>query len=198
MIRAKSVAEYIELNSSWNEELILLREIMKMTDLEESLKWGVPTYTWNNKNIIGIAGFKHHIAIWFHQGVFLEDKHTKLFNAQNDKTKGLRQWRFNKLSEIEEQAELIYEYALEAIENQKQGKEIKPQRNKELIIPEEIAEELSRNEPFNKAFNEFTIGKKREFCYFVDGAKRKETRLSRLQKIIPLIFEGRGLNDKYR
>ena len=102
MKKVYSVEEYIESSDQWSEELTMLRTILLKTELVETVKWSIPTYTINNKNVIGIAGFKNYFGLWFFQGVFLKDEHQVLINAQEDKTKGQRQWRFKHKSEIKE------------------------------------------------------------------------------------------------
>ena len=104
---AKSIEAFFAMHPNWEKELLLLREILCSGDVEETLKWGMPTYTVNKKNVAGMGAFKSYVGIWFHQGVFLKDEAKKLINAQEGKTKGLRQWRFSSLKEIEKEAELI-------------------------------------------------------------------------------------------
>jgi len=160
------------------------------------IKWSIPTYTINNKNVLGIAGFKNYVGLWFFQGVFLKDEENVLINAQEDKTKGLRQWRFKNKSEIKES--LILKYVKEAIENQKLGKEIAINRKKETVIPRELREALDANTTTKTFFENLTPYKQREYCEYIATAKRESTKQSRLKKIIPMIEQGVGLSDKYR
>ncbi|MCG1036572.1 YdeI/OmpD-associated family protein [Polaribacter sargassicola] len=191
------VSEYINLNKKWSEELKTLRSVMLQLPLEEDIKWGIPAYVYKGKNILGLSAFKNYCGIWFHQGVFLKDKSNILINAQKDKTKGLRQMRFGCLDEIN--VDLVKSYVLEAIENSELGKEIKPQKNtKPIILPLELKEEFSKNTKLKILFDEFTLSKQREFCNFILEAKRETTKQKRLQKIIPMILNNIGLNDKYR
>lgn len=191
------VTAYIEKKSNWKESLEVLREIMLSLPVEETIKWGAPTYTFKGKNIVGMAAFKNYSGLWFFQGALLKDTHKVLMNAQEGKTKAMLQWRFSSIEEIN--PELIKEYVLEAIENQKQGKEIKPQRNKKpLIIPELLQKELDSNSALKGSFESFTLSKKREYADYISEAKREATKQSRLEKIIPMILEGKGLHDKYK
>lgn len=194
MLQAKTVEEYIE-GSQWGDEIQILREILLGTDLKECVKWGAPHYTINNKNVVGIAGFKEHFALWFHQGVFLQDTYNVLMNAGEGVTKGLRQWRFKSREEIDK--ERILEYTLEAIENQRRGLEIKPE-TKKVPMPMELDRELKANRPLKEAFDALSPGKRKEYAEYVGSAKQEKTRLSRLQKCVPMILAGTGLNDKYR
>jgi len=194
MLQAKTVEEYIE-GSQWGDEIQILREILLGTELKECVKWGAPHYTINKKNVVGIAGFKEHFALWFHQGVFLQDTYGVLINAGEGVTKGLRQWRFKSIEEIDK--ERILEYTLEAIENQKRGLEIKPE-TKKVPMPEELDRELKANKALKEAFNTLSPGKRKEYAEHIGSAKQEKTRLSRLEKCVPMILAGTGLNDKYR
>lgn len=198
MRRAASVDEYISFNENWKESLELLRKLIASTQLEEEVKWGMPVYTLNNKNVAGFSAFKNWTGIWFFQGVFLKDRKEKLINAQEGVTRGLRQWRFGSVDEIRENRDTILSYLREAIQNQKEGKEIKPKRNKPLVIPPELASALKKDPALRDRFEALTPGKQREFADHVASAKREETRLARVEQIIPLILEGIGLNDKYK
>jgi uncharacterized protein YdeI (YjbR/CyaY-like superfamily) len=194
--KVTSVEEYIELHANFSELLEELRVIVLTTELKESIKWSSPVYSLNGKNVLGLGAFKHHAGIWFFQGVFLKDEHNKLVNAQEEKTKGLRQWRFEK-NELTD-GELIKAYILEAIENQKLGKEIKPDRNKTFKIPELIENKMNTNEEFKNYFNALSLSKQREYSEYIAEAKRETTKITRLEKIIPLIEAGKGLHDKYK
>ncbi len=194
---AKSIEEFFKLNDD-RAELLLLREIILSTDVEETIKWGAPTYMVNKKNIAGLGAFKSYVGIWFHQGALLKDKHKKLINAQEGITKALRQWRFNSQEEIIENADLIRAYMEEAIANQKAGKMIKAARKKKLEIPAELQAALDADAVLKDQFAMFTPGRQREFAEYIAEAKRAATKQSRLEKIKPMILAGIGLNDKYR
>ena len=107
---AKNAEEFILSNPQWQEALILLRDIFLSTGMEETIKWGVPVYTFEGKNVTGMACFKSYIGIWFYQGALLADKTQKLVNAQEGVTKALRQWRFSSIDEVIPEAETIREH----------------------------------------------------------------------------------------
>ncbi len=182
-------------NSEWGEELGLLRAIIQKTELVETTKWGGEVYTINNKNVLGIGGFKNYFVIWFFNGVFLKDTAKVLVNANEGVTKGLRQWRFMNANEINEK--LVMQYILEAIENEKKGLTIKPEK-KEAMNCDVLKEELKKDTKFNTAFQKFSPYKQKEFWEYMATAKQEKTKITRLEKIKPMILEGRGLNDKYR
>jgi uncharacterized protein YdeI (YjbR/CyaY-like superfamily) len=197
MKKIHSVEEYIEVNSHFAEELKILREVIISTELEETVKWSMPTYCLNGKNVLGIGAFKNHFCIWFHHGVFLKDEYSLLHNAQEDKTKGMRQMRFETKKDINKVA--VLNYVKEATENQRLGREIKPNRKaKALIIPTELKNALSSNSKFDTAFKSLTLGKQREYCDYISEAKRDTTKVTRLNKITPMIIKGVGLHDKYK
>ncbi|OCB77075.1 hypothetical protein B0A79_00980 [Flavobacterium piscis] len=181
--------------NKWEEELLFLKSIIDKTELVETIKWGGPVYVFNKKNVVGIGGFKEYFTIWFFNGIFLKDEKKKLINAQEDKTKSLRQWRFTSKEEVNETEVLAY--ILEAIENEKQGKIIKPSK-KETIVSELLEKEMSQNKVLAEAFQKFSPYKQYEFLEYIETAKQEKTKLSRIEKVIPMILENIGLNDKYR
>jgi len=126
MKRAKSVDEFIAAADHWQSKLVRLREILQKTTLTEEVKWGAPCYTWNGKNVVGIAGFKSYFGLWFHQGALLNDDAGVLINAQEGKTKALRPWRMTSAQDI--RPAVIKRYVKEAISNVNAGREIKADR----------------------------------------------------------------------
>lgn len=194
-----TVDEYISKNPQWEKELSALREILLKTNLAEKVKWNAPIYVdENDKNIVGVAGFKNYFGMWFHQGVFLKDPHNKLQNAQEEKTKALRQWRFTNLQALLENEHIILDYVNEAILNQQNGLELKPQKNKPIDIPKLLQEALSSDNTLKLKFEALSPGKRRDYADHIADAKREATKLSRLEKIIPMILDGVGLHDKYK
>ena len=192
----KDVDEYIEIHEYWQTELIQIREMIQETELEETIKWGAPTYTIKNKNVAGLAAFKNHIALWFFNGNLLQQNTGLLVNAQQGKTKALRQIRFKRGDEINK--EILLPYILEAIENQKLGKTIKASRKQELIIPPELSSALKNDPELDEYYCQLTSGKQREYADYISEAKRDATRISRLEKIIPMIKKGVGLQNDYK
>jgi len=197
MKKVTSVEEYIETHDKYSDALTILRNIINSTQLNESIKWSAPVYDLNGKNVVGLGAFKNHFGIWFFNGVFLKDEHKLLVNAQEGKTKALRQMRFESIKDINKNAVLAY--VKEAIDNQKAGKEIKPDRSKkETVIPQELKAMLNKNAALHKSFNVLSPSKQREYCDHIASAKRETTKHSRLEKIKPMIIQGVGLHDKYK
>jgi uncharacterized protein YdeI (YjbR/CyaY-like superfamily) len=181
--------------NQWGEELALLRGIIQKTELIETNKWGGEVYTINNKNVLGIAGFKNYFTLWFWNGVFLKDEGKVLVNANEGVTKGLRQWRFSSSDDVNEK--LVLQYINEAIANEKAGLSIKPEK-KDVLRCNFFERELNKDSNLNVAFEKFSPYKQKEFWEFMATAKQEKTKITRLEKIKPMILDGIGLNDKYR
>lgn len=197
MKKVHSVEEYIEENAHFSEALELLRSIILKTELEETIKWSFPVYTLNNKNVLSLGAFKNHFGIWFFNGIFLKDEHHLLRNAQDGKTKAMRQMRFKSIANIDKH--IVLSYVKEAIENQKLGKEVKPDRSKKTVdIPEELNTIFKSNSDLKTNFKALSNYKQREYCEYISSAKREATKQNRLEKIVPMILSGVGLNDKYK
>lgn len=195
MAAVKNVAEYIDKHKDKAPILLRLRDVMVGCGLEEVVKWGAPVYMHNGENIIGLGAFKSYVGIWFFQGVFLSDPHKVLVNASEGKTKALRQWRFAEESELVE--DKIQSYVLEAIKNQEAGKKVKSQ-TREVAVPAELNAAMKADAALKEKFLALTPGKRKDYCQHIGSAKREETRMSRLDKAIPLIMAGAGLHDKYK
>lgn len=197
MEKPTNVDEYIANQEKWQAALELLRALILSTGLQETIKWMFPTYTLKGKNIVAIAAFKEYFGIWFFQGATLNDDLKVLTNAQAGKTKAMRQWRFTSMEAIDDEAVLAY--IEEAIQNQKDGKIIKPTRTKKpLVIPPVLQAVLTNNSLLATHFETFSLTNKRDFADYIRSAKRIATKEKRMQKIIPMILQGIGLNDKYK
>ena len=196
MKKHDSVDDYIEKAPHWQDELRQLRKALLATGLDETVKWGAPCYTFAGKNLVGLAAFKSYVGLWFHQGALLSDPEHVLINAQAGKTKALRQWRFGSKREIK--VRTVKAYIQEAIELQRQGKALKADRSKPVVLPPELRKALAANKRAKAAFEKLTPGRRREYADYVGEAKRESTRRARVEKAIPLIVAGKGLHDKYR
>jgi uncharacterized protein YdeI (YjbR/CyaY-like superfamily) len=197
MKKVYSVEEYIEVNNHFVNELTLLRDIINKTELEETVKWSAPVYALHGKNVVGLGAFKNHFGIWFFNGAFLKDDQNLLVNAQEGKTKALRQMRFESMADIN--MSVVLAYVKEAIENQRLGKEIKPERKgKTVEIPNELQTVFKTNSELNASFKALSPGKQREYCEHIASAKRDATKQSRIEKITSMIIQGVGLHDKYK
>lgn len=180
----------------WKEELELLRSILAETEMEKTVKWGIDVYTYNGTNLVGIAPFKSYVGLWFYQGVFLSDPLGVLNNAQDGKTKAMRQWRFQSAAEINR--EQVLSYLRETIENENAGKKWVIEKTTELDLPEILEKALAEDQDLREAFEKLSLSKKKEFATHIAEAKRLETQITRLEKITPMVKAGTGLNDKYK
>lgn len=183
-------------NTQWTEELELVASIINKLPLEKTIKWGAEVFTYNGKNIVSYGGFKNYFTVWFYNGVFMEDKYKVLVNAQEGKTKSLRQWRFASITEIDEKK--ITEYIYEAIEIEKRGLKIQPEKFVAIPVAELLEAEFKNDNSLKVAFKKLTPGKQKEYIVFINEAKQEATKLKRIDKIKPMIQQGVGLNDKYK
>jgi len=192
----EKIEAYIHKHSKWEEGLRILHQLLSESELEEDIKWNMPSYRINNKNVIAFTAFKNHFGLWFHNGSFLKDEHGILENAQEGKTKGMRHIKFSHASEIDKT--VIKQYIEEAIQNQKEGKEIKIERKKSIAkeIPSALKSKLSK-EGLTK-FESLSNSKQNEYIEYITEAKREATVTKRLDKILPMIESGQGLNDMYK
>lgn len=197
MEKGEKIEAYYEKEHPFKDGISELRALALKTDAAEDYKWNFPVYTVNGKNVFGICKFKNHFGVWFFNGAFLSDPKKILQNAQEGKTKGMRHWKFESLDAIDHVG--ITLYLNEAIQNQKDGKEIVPEKSKGKVqIPNELKNELTQNKGLNASFASLTPFKQKEFCEYISEAKQEKTKLRRLEKILPMIEKGIGLNDAYR
>tara|TARA_R110002167_G_scaffold11308_17_gene50171 strand:+ start:253 stop:855 length:603 start_codon:yes stop_codon:yes gene_type:complete len=175
-----------------------LRDIANQSGLEETFKWNCPTYTYNGQNVLAICRFKYHFGIWFFKGVFLSDPHAVLQNAQEGKTKAMRHWKFTSNEDID--TSVARSYMVEALENEKRGVKLAPKKNNfsQTDIPVVLREALHNNTSAQKAYDALSPYNRRIYAAYIAEAKQERTKISRLAKIIPMILEGKGLNDAYK
>jgi len=136
------------------------------------------------------------VCLWFHQGALLEDSHGVLINAQEGKTKALRQWRMTSATDIT--PAVIKRYVKEAMALVDAGNEIKPERRNTVVVPNDLQKAMRRHKGALAAFRTLTPGRQREYADYIASAKRDDTKQKRIEKILPMISAGAGLNDKYR
>lgn len=197
MEKAEKIEAYYEKEHPFKEGIAELRALAIKTASVEEYKWNFPVYTVNGKNVFGICRFKNHFGVWFFNGAFLSDPKKVLQNAQEGKTKGMRHWKFESLNAIDHAG--VTFYMREAIQNQKDGKEIVPEKSTgKLQIPKELYNELAKRKALNASFETLTPFKQKEFCEYISEAKQEKTKIRRLEKILPMIEKGIGLNDAYR
>jgi len=189
------VDAFINRAAQWQEEFRELRKIILDCGLVEELKWGVPSYTFEEKNVVLIHGFKEYCAILFVKGVLLKDTLSILIQ-QTENVQSARQIRFTDASEIVEMENVLKAYIKEAIEVEKAGLKVKLKNTSEYIIPEELQNKLDEIPALKTAFEALTPGRQRAYIYFISQPKQSKTRELRVEKYIPQILAGKGLNDQ--
>ena len=195
MHKAKTADEFFEKAPLWRKELVSLRQILRSCGLEEQIKWGAPCYAHGDANVVGIGAFKSYFGLWFFQGALLRDREDKLANAQEGRTKAMRQWRMTSVDEIN--PAVITRYVKEAKSLAEAGKKVNKTQRK-LVMPAALQKALTGDKKAGAAFKALTPGRQREYADYVSEAKLDETRAKRVAKIMPMIAEGVGLNDKYK
>jgi uncharacterized protein YdeI (YjbR/CyaY-like superfamily) len=186
------VDEYLTKAKKWQEEMEKLRSILLDCGLAEELKWGKPCYTFQNSNIVIIQGFKEFCALLFTKGALLKDPNgiLKKFGWQ-----AARRIPFTNVREIVEMEPTLKSYIREAIEAEKAGLKVTLKKNPELI-PEELQNKLDEIPALKAAFDALTPGRQRGYILYFSAAKQSKTRESRVEKCMPRILNGKGLNDQ--
>jgi uncharacterized protein YdeI (YjbR/CyaY-like superfamily) len=187
------VDRYISNNPRWEKEIVKLRETMLGCDLAEEMKWGSPTYTFNGSNIVLIHVFKEYSALLFFKGALLKDP-AKVLIRQSENVQAARQMRFTDAKQIK--PALIRTYVHEAIEVEKAGVKVPLKKVSQYPVPEEFRVKLDQSVRLQKAFETLTPGRQRGYLLHFAGAKQSATRSARVEKHIPRILEGKGLNDE--
>jgi uncharacterized protein YdeI (YjbR/CyaY-like superfamily) len=188
------VDEYISRAKKWKEETERLRSIILDCDLTEEFKWMHPCYTFENKNVVLIHGFKEYCALLFHKGALLKDSHGILIQ-QTENVQAARQIRFTSSQEIIEMKPILRDYILEAIEVEKAGLEVELKKTEEYSIPEELQQKFDELPELKTAFEALTPGRQRAYILYISKAKQSKTRESRVEKYVQHILDGKGLND---
>jgi uncharacterized protein YdeI (YjbR/CyaY-like superfamily) len=189
------VDSFISKIKKWQTEFKKLRMIILDCQLTEELKWGVPCYTFQKKNIVLIHGFKEYCAILFFKGALLKDTEGILIQ-QTKNVQAARQIRFTNVGEIVKIEPILKSYILEAIEIEKAGLKVNYKKISEFMIPEEFQNKLNEIPALKTAFDALTPGRQRGYISFLSQAKQSKTRVSRVDNWIQHILDGKGLNDQ--
>jgi uncharacterized protein YdeI (YjbR/CyaY-like superfamily) len=185
---------YFEKASQWQKEYAKLRKIILDTGLTEELKWGNPCYTFNKRNIVLIHGFKEYCALLFFKGALLKDTNGILIQ-QTENVQAARQIRFTNLKEITKLEPVIKAYIYQATEVEKAGLKVNLKKASEYKVPEEFQTKLEKNLNLKTAFKALSPGRQRSYLFYFSQPKQSKTRESRIEKSIPQILDGKGLND---
>lgn len=193
-IRNAKIDPFFNKAKQWNEEFKKLRDIVLECELTEDFKWMHPCYTNDGKNIVLIHGFKDYCALLFHKGALLKDPHGLLVQ-QTENVQAARQLRFAGLAQIEEQQLIIQSYIDEAIAIEKAGLQVEFKKNTEYAVPEELLNKFAEIPDLKPAFEGLTPGRQRAYLLYFSQAKQSKTRESRIEKYLPNILDGKGMDD---
>jgi uncharacterized protein YdeI (YjbR/CyaY-like superfamily) len=185
---------FLRKTEKWHEEFDKLRKIILDCGLTEEMKWGWPCYTFQKSNIVLMHGFKEYCALLFIKGALLEDAHGILIQ-QTDNVQAGRQIRFTNVREIAKLAPILKAYVNEAIEVEKAGLKVDFKKNTELKFPEEFKNKLDETPALKTAFEALTPGRQRAYNLYFSAPKQSKTREARVEKCMPQILNGKGLND---
>src|ERR1700749_849942 len=178
----------------WASEVTQMRRVLAGLGMKEERKWGKPTYTVDGKNIVILQGFKEYFGLGFFQGALLQDPKKVL--VQLGQVQAGRVMKFAGVKDITAKAATIKAYVREAIAVEKAGLRIEPKRTSDFPVPEELTERFRRDPRFKRAFETLTPGRQRSYLYHFAAAKQSATRLARIERAMPAIFEGRGFLER--
>jgi len=189
------VDEFLSKAKRWQEEMTQLRNIVLACGLNEEMKWMHPCYTYQNSNVVLIHGFKEYCALLFFKGALLKDTNGILIQ-QTENVQAGRQIRFTNLQDIVELEATLKAYIFEAIEVEKAGLKVELKKTKDYPVPEEFQTKLDESPALKTAFEALTPGRQRAYLFHFGQPKQSKTRESRIEKYIPQILDGKGLNDR--
>jgi uncharacterized protein YdeI (YjbR/CyaY-like superfamily) len=187
------VDAFVSRAKSWRGEIQKIRSILLECGLDEELKWGKPCFQFAGKNIAIIQPFKEHCSLMFFKGALLEDSHN-LLRSQGENTQSALRLEFT--SEASIKKTVLKSYVKQAIEVEKSGRKVDFKAKRQLELPDELTEILSRDRRLAKAFDALTPGRQRGYVLYFMGAKQSQTRTARIEKHIPRILEGLGFHDR--
>ncbi len=182
--------------NKWQEEMKALRKIVLDCGLTEEKKWYQPCYTYDGNNVAIISSFKDYCVLAFFKGALLKDP-KGILSKPGENTQSGRQARFTSVKDIVKLERTLKAYLREAIEAEKAGLKVQFKKITEHKIPEELQKKFKQSPPFKKAFESLTPGRQRAYLLHFSAPKQSATRESRIEKCIPMIMEGKGLNDDY-
>jgi uncharacterized protein YdeI (YjbR/CyaY-like superfamily) len=172
----------------WEAEIAEMRRVLAGLAMKEECKWGKPTFTVDGKNIVIMQGFKEYFALGFFQGALLKDSRRVL--VQLGRVQAARVMKFTSATEIRAKAAIIKAYVREAVAVEKAGLRVEPKKTSDLPVPEELKAR------FQRAFDALTPGRQRSYLYHFAAARQPATRVARIERAVPAIFQGRGFLER--
>jgi uncharacterized protein YdeI (YjbR/CyaY-like superfamily) len=188
------VDRFLENEIRWKDELMALREIILESGLAEDYKWKQPCYTLEGVNVLIIGSLKASCMLSFFKGVLLAD-HDQLLEFAGENSQSAKLMRFRSTDEIFRLKNKILGFIRESIALETMGAKIPKGSAPEIPVPDELMELWKKDKSFDKAFHMLTPGRQRAYLMHFTAAKQSATRVSRIQKYIPRIMEGKGIND---
>lgn len=185
---------YFDKSEKWEKELAQLRKLVLSCGLTEELKWGCPCYMLEKSNIVLIHTFKEYCALLFFKGALLNDANGILIQ-QTENVQAARQMRFTNAKDIVKLAPVIKACIYEAIEVEKAGLKVPLKKTAAFKMPEEFKDKLDKLPKLKAAFEALTPGRQRAYLLHFSSPKQSKTREARIEKCMPQILEGKGLND---
>jgi uncharacterized protein YdeI (YjbR/CyaY-like superfamily) len=189
------VDAFLAREKKWQEEFKKLRQIILDCKLTEELKWGQPCYALEGNNIVLMHGFKEYCALLFMKGALLNDAKGVLIQ-QTEHVQSARQIRFTNVQEINKMEKTLKSYIHEAIEVERAGLKVELKKTADFKIPEEFQSKLDALPALKAAFDALTPGRQRAYLFYFSQPKQSKTRESRVEKYIPNILDGMGLDDQ--
>ncbi|WP_413670560.1 YdeI family protein [Mucilaginibacter sp. Mucisp86] len=185
---------YFNEAEKWQEEIEQLRLIALDCGLTEELKWGCPCYTYRENNIVLIHVFKEYCAFLFFKGALLSDTH-KILIQQSENVQAARQIRFTNVEEVTDQRNILKAYIFEAIEVEKAGLKVILKKTEDFAVADEFQSKLDSIPALRAAFEALTPGRQKAYLLHFSQPKQSSTREARVEKWMPQILNGKGLND---
>lgn len=182
-------------DTEWQKEYELLRSLCLDCGLTEELKWGCPCYTFDNRNIVLIHGFKDYCALLFFNGALLQDS-AGILIQQSQNVQAARQARFTSARDILQLEPVLKAYIFEAIEVEKAGLKVTFKKVSDYAVPEELQQKFGEMPALKTAFEALTPGRQRAYLLHFAAPKQSKTREARIEKCLPQILDGKGLNDR--
>lgn len=177
----------------WKSEIQKLRSILVDCGLDEERKWGKPCFVFEGKNVAIIQPFKEHCSLMFFKGALLQDTHG-LLRSQGENTQAALRLEFT--SEAQIRKAVVRSYVKQAIAAEKAGLSVEFNAKDKLELPEELVQFMDKNDDLDSAFRALTPGRQRSYLLHFMGTKQSKTRISRIEKCIPKILAGKGMNDR--
>ncbi len=185
--RHPKVEAFLQKEKKWKEEFEALREILLTHSLVEEFKWRVPCYTYEERNVVLMHGFKEYCALLFVKGSLLRDE-VHILISQTHNTQASRQIRFIDVNKIVEVESALHRYIEEAIKLEKEGNKVEFKKASEFSIPIEFQQKLDESVQLKTAFHSLTQGRQRAYLLYFASSKLSKTRVSRIEKYIKHIL----------